>query len=92
MYGQHAWKDAFSLFSGPSQVTPLPGLALHQPRFPAGEFNLCSAGEDGHLGEERDRLRACGHQRLALRAVCRLPVHLSLQNLQDVLSQHLLGV
>ncbi|XP_032169401.1 uncharacterized protein LOC116573401 isoform X3 [Mustela erminea] len=74
------------------QAAPLPGLALHQPHFPVGESDLHGAGEDRQLGEEGHRLGARGHQRHALRAVCCLPLRLSLQNLEDVLGQHLLGV
>ncbi|KAI2521933.1 GPR137B isoform 1 [Pan troglodytes] len=44
-----------------TQVAPLPGLPLHQPCFPVGEFNLCCAGKDGKLGEEGYRLCASGH-------------------------------
>ncbi|XP_032169399.1 uncharacterized protein LOC116573401 isoform X1 [Mustela erminea] len=75
-----------------AEAAPLPGLALHQPHFPVGESDLHGAGEDRQLGEEGHRLGARGHQRHALRAVCCLPLRLSLQNLEDVLGQHLLGV
>lgn len=78
--------------SRPCQVAALPGLTPHQPRFPAGEPDVRRAGEDGERGEEGRRLGARGRQRHAVRALRRLSLRLSLQNLQDVLGQHILGV
>lgn len=61
------------------QAAAVPALPVHQHHLPAGEPDLCSAGEDADEGWHRDcSAGACGHQRHAVRPLRRLSLSVSL--------------
>lgn len=74
------------------QAAAVPALPVHQHHLPAGQPDLCSAGEDDE-GRHRDcSAGARGHQRHTVRPLRRLALTVSLQDRQDVFGQHLPGV
>lgn len=74
------------------QVSSVSAVCGREFAVPAGESDVCSAGEDERRAGQGRGSGARRHQRLALRPLRRLAVRLPLQGGQDVARQHLPGV